>query len=141
MTPTTSIRAYLEELKKREEAAEKGPWIRQANADNSSHRILVEHGPEVLDWEACGQLNDMTATFIASARSDIPKLRVMVECLLEAVEGAGHGPRCHTLKHNRPFGEKAREIWDAKGCDCWKNNILTRVGQMVGTPPETNPPS
>lgn len=45
--------------------------------------------------------------------------------LREAIEKLPHDSRCHLRKTDRPFSSPAREVWDAKPCDCFKQ-ILSK---------------
>lgn len=119
MTNTPSIHAYLEKLKRREEAATKGPWnaLPHPSDDGDNWPLIMPPAP-LMQIGLAQVFGEKNATFIASARSDIPKLRAIVECLLEAVENIAKDIETHS---------------DWYGCDhpVEAQDALTRVGQMV----------
>lgn len=101
---TTPIHAYLEALKKREEAGPLKIHMRPAMSFNERFKVVP-------------------VCLAEKVEKDCNKLRAMVECLLEAVEKIANIPR-----------PPAYGWLLATDASPLAQDALTRVGQMVGNP-------
>lgn len=80
--------AYLREVDARERAATKGPWELLYTATVSVGRVVVA-------WA----INTENRAFIASARTDIPRLRAMIDRLAGEQEPA----KCKYCSESSPY--------------------------------------
>lgn len=144
---TPSIHAYLEKLKCREEEPPKIPNHGQWETFSTEIQFECSHGvwPIGVDGSLCYTTSEERAQWIAkqmTLAAETPKLRAIVECLLEAVEETWErGEMGYIIGDGKPAecgecGEKASRVSEAviHQPDCFQGKIedaLTRVGQMV----------
>ena len=95
---------WLEEIKARAEAATPGPWedgqdgigVNTVFSTHPDSDHVGHHSRAVIDGDEDGAVVSRTdATFIASARTDVPRLCSLVELADALAESRQHCDRCY----------------------------------------------
>lgn len=143
MTPSDKIRAAIAHVRELSNVATPGPWLHTDEyADQPKHFVIQANKPfycvvaECLidDDSGAGDNEQRDADFIAHARTALPRHADALEVAVRAIQEQSHAPKCN-LNTPYPFGDTARSAWDAKGCDCWKQDALAAIAaKLEGKP-------
>lgn len=85
MTPTDTIRAFLEQAQQRADAATEGPWT--CDYPVPSYEVHSMEGPVSEMTTETSSERDCDAAFIADARTTVPKLVRALRYLIEHLDG------------------------------------------------------
>lgn len=141
MTPSDKIRAAIAHDRELSNAATPEPWIAKHEGEFMACKALafsmLVQPPEkrecLEDWIA-NEMDAKDADFCEHARTALPRHADALEVAVRAIQEQSHAPKCH-LNTPYPFGDTARAAWDAKGCDCWKQDALAAIAaKLEGKP-------